>query len=516
MWSFELLLTAQVLGLFIGLRLLYWVIFKAIPWHSPLMQALTVRIRLWTYVLILLVPVVWLISELRHAPQEYIRVSEHIFQVAQYALRIVAVVLLIEACSGLVFDWLLVARRHTEVPQILRSLARGVVYTLLFFLVLPQMFGVRDVAGLITSSAILSLILGLALQETLGNLFAGIAMQMSRPYQVGHWVKIGSYEGIVERADWRAMSIRTRQDDYVSFPHSFLGKIEIHNYSSPSPLHACEIQVGVHYRHPPYEVEEILLRCVRETAGVQTQLAPLIRLSAYQDSAILYTIKFWITDFARYLDIESDVFKRVWYQFKRHDIQIPFPIRDVYYHRGDVRTTVTAENVHILKDIEFLKVLSENQARELAGRLKTQVYARGETICRQGETGDTFYIIKAGQIEVSARNGQGQIAFRKTLEAGNFFGEISLLTGAPRSATVTAVADTTVLTMGKEDMRCMLEENGQLADYMSQVLAQRQSQLDEQSALQGQGPGHDGEVAKRQVESLRREILGRISQFFSY
>src|SRR4030095_12830983 len=143
----------------------------------------------------------------------------------------------------------------------------GIVYTALFFFLLPHFFAWQNVAGLVTSSAIVSLILCLALPATLGNLFAGITMQVSRPYLTGHWIKIGAYEGKVERADWRSVTLQTLDGDQVSFPHSLLAKMEIRNYSSPSSLHACETQVSVHYRHPPSTVEGILIRCALETSG---------------------------------------------------------------------------------------------------------------------------------------------------------------------------------------------------------------------------------------------------------
>lgn len=516
MWSDELLWVLQALLLFVSLSAAYWVLFKAVHWRSPLMRVLTARVRLWAYLLIPLITLVWVLPHLLLVPQRYLRPPASALWFATYALFAVLIILVVEACSIFVFDYAFAVRRKTEVPLILRSLARGIVYALLFLFLLPQVFAWRDVAGLLTSSAILSIILGLALQETLGNLFAGIGMQMSRPYATGHWIKIGAYEGIVERADWRSMTIRTLYGDRVSFPHSLLAKMEIHNYSLPSPLHARAVQVGVHYRHPPSTVEAILARCALETAGVCAQPPPEVRLTAYQDFAILYIVKFWIDDFSRYYTIESDVLKRVWYHFKREKIQIPFPIREVYHHQGGIVSDEIAETIDILRRIEFLNVLNDAQRRELAQRLETQIFARGETICRQGEPGHTFYIIKDGHVEVSAHNGHGHPAFTRTMGAGDFFGEIALLTGEPRSATVTATEDSELLVVGKEDMRCMLEANSQLAEHISQVLALRQQQLEEQRVLHTHRAPRNTEAEQRRAESLRREFLARMRNFFSY
>jgi small-conductance mechanosensitive channel/CRP-like cAMP-binding protein len=518
-WSQELLLVGQTFALFVGLSCLYWVIFKKAKWRSPLMRALTSRVRFAAYLLIPLIPLVWGASLFLSIPEGHLRSPQSALtvQVGKYFLLAVVAIFAVEACSAFIFDYLFAVRRKTEVPQILRSLSRSVVYGSLLLIFLPHLFGLQDVAGLLTSSAIVSIILGLALQETLGNLFAGIGMQMSRPYKVGDWVKIGAYEGVVERADWRAVAIRTLYGDQVSFPHSFLAKLEIQNYSLPTTLHAREVQVGVHYRHPPYQIEEILLRCTQETAGVSSHPAPLVRLTAYQDFAVQYTVKFWIDDFARHYDIASDLLKRAWYHFKREDIQIPYPTRDVYHHKGDVVVDTLASALPMLRRIEFLKVLTEEQLHELARRLHTKIFARGETITRQGERGETFYIIKSGKVLVSARDDEGRTTFLRDMAAGEFFGEISLLTGEPRSATVTAVEDSEFFVVEKEDMRCMLEENSQLAEHMSQVLALRQQQLEEQRLRKLQQSSQaSAPQSVNGVESLRREFLSRILEFFSY
>lgn len=518
-WSQELLLAGEASALFVGLSCLYWVIFKKIRWQSPLLRALTVRVRFAAYLLVPLIPLVWGAYLFLDIPDGHMRSPQGaaILRTGTFLLSATTALLVVEACSAVIFDYFFAVRRKTEVPQILRSLSRGVVYGSLILIFLPHLLGLRDIAGLLTSSAIVSIILGLALQETLGNLFAGIGMQMSRPYKVGDWVKISTYKGVVERADWRAVTIATLYGEQVSFPHSFLAKLEIQNYSLPTTLHAHEVQVSVHYRHPPYQVEAILLRCVQETDGVRAYPAPLVRLTAYQDFAVQYTVKFWIDDFARHPDIASNLLKRVWYQFKREDLQVPYPIRDVYHHKGDVAVDKVTDVLPMLRGIEFLKVLTEEQLRELALRLHTKIFARGEVVTRQGERGESFYIIKSGKVLVSARDEEGRTTFMRDMTGGEFFGEISLLTGAPRSATVTIIEDAELLVVGKEDMRCMLEENDRLAEHMSQVLALRQQQLEEQRLRKlEQVSQANAQQAANGVETLRSEFLSRILQFFSY
>jgi small-conductance mechanosensitive channel len=420
----------------------------------------------------------------------------------------------VEAGSSFLFDYLYAVRRQVAVPQIVQTLGRGVVYAALLLVLLSHVAAAHDIAGLVTGSAMVSIILGLAMQETLGNLFAGIAMQLTKPYTIGHWILIGNNEGRVEKADWRSVTIRTTRGDHVSFPHSVLAKMEIHNYSLPTPLHAREICVGVHYRHPPDHVKEVMARCAAIAPSVVNPPAPVVRVTDFQDSAILYTLKFWITDFEHWRDIESDVRRNIWYQFNRAELQIPFPIRDVYHHPERKTADPAAENLALLRGLVLFKTLSEEQSGQLAARLKTEYFARGETICRQGDTDTTFYVIKTGQVEVAARTATGQVAFTGQLSAGEFFGEFSLMTGEPRSATVTAAEPTEVLTIGKNDMRRALEASPELGESISRMLAARREQLREH--LNKSAAEIASAARMENMDSLSRELLRKIRDFFSY
>jgi CRP-like cAMP-binding protein len=239
-----------------------------------------------------------------------------------------------------------------------------------------------------------------------------------------------------------------------------------------------------------------------------------VRVTDFQDSAILYTLKFWITDFEHWRDIESDVRRNIWYQFNRAELQIPFPIRDVYHHPERKTADPAAENLALLRGLVLFKTLSEEQSGLLAARLKTEYFARGETICRQGDTDTTFYVIKTGQVEVAARTATGQVAFTGQLAAGECFGEFSLMTGEPRSATVTAAEPTEVLTIGKNDMRRALEASPELAESISRMLAARREQLREH--LNKNAAEITSAARLENMDSLSRELLRKIRDFFSY
>ena len=504
----------ETLGLFIGLNLLYWQLFKVAPRRVAWTRVLTHRTRVMGYLLVLLGSLNWAMHGLIASEEPHFHHSNPWLLGAEYVLAVVFVVFVIEALIAIVFDFALARNRPVPVPHIVQTLVRCVVYLTLVLGVVPRVFAIKDLAGLFTGSAMVSIIIGLALQETLGNLFAGIAMQVSRPYMLGHWIKVANYEGVVVRADWRSVTIRTKRDDYVAIPHSMLAKMEIQNFSTPTTLHAREITVGVHYRHPPDQVKAVLFQCATAATGVEPQPEPLVRVLEFQDSAILYMIRFWITDFEEYGEIESAVRRNIWYQFQRAGLQIPSPIRDIYHHPERQPVDMSEANVALLGGLDLFQNLPEDQLRELAVRLKTLAFARGEIICRQGDTDATFYVIKTGRVEITIRGTDGLVVLTKVLIPGEFFGEFALLTGEPRTATVKAAEPADLLAIGKEDMRCMLAAHPQLATALSCVLAVRRQQLTEHMAQTGAGTA--AVATAELVESTSREILRKILDFFVF
>jgi len=327
------------------------------------------------------------------------------------------------------------------------------------------------ITPLIATSAVGSAIIGLALQDVLGNVIAGVAMQAERPFKVGDWVRIGDLEGRVIEMNWRATRLATLDDDHVILPNSTVARERIRNYNAPTPVEARHLRVGVEYGVAPSVVKSVLMQAAQGAYGVLARPAPKVRLVNYGDFAITYDIKFWLDRFAERDDIEDSVMTRVWYLLRRNGIAIPFPIRDVYQH--EIVPVVpkprlcpgSKEVTDILHGVELLQPLGEEDLNTLSRRLKVALYTAGEVLMHQNEPGDSFVVIASGT--VSVRVNDIEVA---RLRDRSHFGEMSLLTGQPRSATVVALTDTLALIIGRDSFESILKANPEVTERLSRVL----------------------------------------------
>jgi small-conductance mechanosensitive channel/CRP-like cAMP-binding protein len=491
---------------FFVLLAIYRTAYKQNARRSHLFDVVLRKIRLWVYLTMVFVS----LKVISWKMPPTVLDSKPADTALTYVLIVLIGILFIETVSSLFYDFVLADRKHLEIPALYRDITRIVLYAILAF-VLIKVAG-YDVSALITGGTILTVVIGFATQESLGNLFAGIFLHGSRPFVRGDWVAFGDKEGMVDKIDWRATTIRTNNGDYVIFPNAAIAKMELINYSAPTKLHAMIAKVGVHYQHAPGKIRRILVECALKTAKVQHQPHPIARVINYADSAIEYELKYWITDFEDHPNIQANVLEKMWYHFKREDVEIPFPIRTVQIFRPE-KVDVESVNYKLLKRIDFLSEFPESDMKYLASRLKVLTYTAGEPIIHQGEAGRSFYIVKEGRVEIQARDADGKLFFTKELGPSTFFGEISLLTGEPRTATVVALEESELLRLDKEAFRKIMEGNPKADELISTVLARRQEYSAEKKAAR------NTQVAVEETDSTsstRAIFVKKIRDFFSY
>lgn len=497
------------IGILLLLNFLYFVSFKLIRWKSALIQITLKRIRLVSYLLMNLVILWWFANQF--PPTQY---TPLMLGILELLFVLLMGIFIIEMINGGFFDYFIPRVSRHEVLHIYRQLLVAGAYLVLIFGILSWYLKV-NFTHILTTSAIISVILGLALQDTLGNLFAGLALNLSRPYGVGEWIKVEGHEGKVMRMDWRSISIQTTLDTVIVIPNSTLAKKEIYNYSVPTPAHVRTLVIGVHYRNSPELVKKSLMSILLSTEGVLKEPAPRIRLIEYADFSIKYRLVFWIEVFDDLPRISSDILEKIWYKFKREDISIPYPIYDIRMQEQEHEGYSLEEKVELLSSIDFLKCLGRSELEYLAGRLKILVFSSGERICSQDKLGDTFYIVRKGKVKVTAVNEAGATYLEHELGEGNFFGEISLLTGEPRSASISAATDVELFTMGKKDLRYLIKSNPNVSAIISDAIARRQqTSIDEREKKQ-ESREDEAEVQKS-IKISAEELLKKISYFFSY
>jgi small-conductance mechanosensitive channel len=247
-------------------------------------------------------------------------------QVFTALLAFLAVIVFLRLLGIYIFDIHLRANRGVQLPPLLAPVTQGVVYLVAGFVILRFVFRM-DLAPLFTTSAVTSLVLGLALQPILTNLIAGVVIAIEKPFRLNDWIKVGDIEGRIVEITWRTTHLRTRDNDNLILPNGKISEERILNYYYPNPMHMARILVGAHYSAAPYRVRRALLESVAGVVGALEKPSPDVQVRDYQDSAILYELRVWISDIADVDRIKSDLRARIWESFKLHGITIPYPIR---------------------------------------------------------------------------------------------------------------------------------------------------------------------------------------------
>jgi small-conductance mechanosensitive channel len=371
-----------------------------------------------------------------------------------------------------------------------------------------------DIDKFLAGSAVVSIVLGLALQETLGNFFSGLVMQASSPFNVGDWIECAGVEGRVVEMTWRAVTIHTLEDNHVLVPNGTIAKETIINYHAPTSTTARTMQVGLEYDLPPAEAVAVLKAAALETHGVVAEPEPFIYLQEFGDSSIVYNVKFWISEPEKHKKIEHYVRMNAWYRLKQKGYNIPFPIRTVE-HVGlrsksrDQQSTAVRERLRAIERCGILSPLSDEQKRQLADSASDVSLGPSQSLFRQGDAGDSFYIIRAGQADVSISTEGFKEAKVATLGPGDFFGEMSALTGEPRSATIRANGNLTVVEIHKDELKSIFETDGTIMEKMSQVIAERNVGRQKTSETA------NAEAKREVVTAQRSSILSRMKTFFT-
>jgi small-conductance mechanosensitive channel/CRP-like cAMP-binding protein len=429
-------------------------------------------------------------------------------------LNLAAAISLALGLTGIVgtiaFD-LILLRLRVRVPSILRGILLLVAFAIALLTILHE--NGANLLGLVTTSAVLTAVIGLALQEPLGNMFAGLSLQMDGTLGIGDWIRFDDREGRIIRVSFRATTLVTTDGDSVTIPNRQFMQRQVSNYSRPTPRHRVWTDVTVHYRHAPNEVRAVLADAVRGCAGVRTEPPVEVVVRTFGDHGVTYTLLYWIDAYERQIQIDSEVRARVWYACQRAGLEIPYPTRTLLMHQvtaetrraGDERDYM--ERLGALSKIDLFSTLDEADVDLLARGMTKQLFARGETLVRQGEPGDSLYLIAAGEVGVvlAVEGKEREVA---TLRAGEILGERSLITGEPRTATCVAHSDVVTHVIAHDLFQRLLEQKPALAETISRVLSERQVALDTQR------DGLSAEAQSSRRDETQRHLLEKIRAFF--
>jgi len=262
---------------------------------------------------------------------------------------------------------------------------------------------------ILATTAVGAVVIGFALQDTLGNLFSGLAIQIEKPFRVGQWVTIGGTDGIVMEVTWRATKMRTKAGNFVIVPNSVIAKETITNYSEPTRLTRIEVLIGASYDTPPNEVKTVIVDALRGEPLLAPEQDAEVLIADFAASSIAYLVRVWTADFAADSRVRDAVRSRVYYAFRRHQITIPYPIQVEY--RGETPPPRTHESIaDALRGVELFAALSDDQRTQLARGARPALFAAGEIVVREGDRDASLFVVMRGEAVVSLAGTDGEVA----------------------------------------------------------------------------------------------------------
>jgi small-conductance mechanosensitive channel/CRP-like cAMP-binding protein len=433
--------------------------------------------------------------------------------------------LVIAVVEGMARQVWALRRRPFPLPDLLDDILRGIGLLLLAFFVLKGELG-WDIGPLLASTALLTAVVGFALQGVLGNLLAGMSLHITRTVSPGDWIMVGDVEGKVTRTNWRETRLQSVNHEEMIVPNARLSDTTVHNLSQPTPKRRHRIDVGASYSDAPDEVIAALVEAAREIPEVLDDPAPHALITAFADYGINYRLFFWTEQYHLRGTINGHVCRHVWYKFKRRGIEIPFPMSDkllndfmtVVNHQRDlppeaksvaatVRDLLASDlRAKLVVDDGGAPLLSEDDLRAVAPLVRRELWTRGETLMRQGDDGETFYVIASGKLDGVVSLGAGQPSTSFQVGPGAVVGEMGLLTGAPRGATLTTATSCELLAFDRAAFVALLGLRPEVPQRLADLAATRQAaNLAAADAARQALAARSGDSGK---EGILRRLLG--------
>jgi small-conductance mechanosensitive channel/CRP-like cAMP-binding protein len=380
-----------------------------------------------------------------------------------------------------------------------------------------------DFSGIVATSALLTTITAFSLQGTLSNVVGGVALQVDDSISVGDWVQLeNGKQGRVKEIRWRYTVIETRDWDTLIVPNATLlsGTIIILGKREGEPLqHRMWVYFNVDFRYSPADVikavGDALGSCSIE--GVASNPPPNVICYDFakdnRDSFAYYAVRYWLTDLARDDPTSSRVRERIYAALKRANIPLAVPAAHLWVeadnaeHRERKRLQEHTRRINALGAVEILKPLNNEEIASIAENLRYALFAPGEVMTRQGAVAHWLYMIIDGtaEVRITVEGHDKEVA---KIVAPGFFGEGGLMTGEPRSATVTAVTEVECYRLEKEAFHRIITERPQIAEQISGLLAKRKVEL------QAIREGLDAEARAARLAAENERILEKVQRFF--
>jgi small-conductance mechanosensitive channel/CRP-like cAMP-binding protein len=414
------------------------------------------------------------------------------------------IILLVTALTllGIRLTYLILAHRlGSTPPRLMRQIIAVGAWTVNGGILAASLFEV-PLGSLVTTSGMMVAVIGIALKNMISDLFTGLSL----PVKLGDWIEVDGSIGRVIEVGWRATRLVTTNEVTVIIPNSHLTAKPFRNFSQPGTSFRDSFRITLPSTVTVYQAERNLTAAARQVDMVAAMpVPPDVRIAGFNDRGVEWEVRYFVPNY----DSASGVRFRIQRNLMRnlHFSGIALPAKMIELHQlPAAQSHAGCEELTFLSSIEMFDGLTPDELSAICARMTRRLVHAGTPVVRQADTGDSLFVLKEGLLRVSIHN-DGIDTIVGQISPGQFFGEMSLLTGAPRSATVQPVVDCMIYEISRNTMLPIMQNRPEIAEQMSHVLALRQ--LANAPMMNAQGKQEEAK------ESLTRQLLGRIRAFFT-
>jgi len=368
-----------------------------------------------------------------------------------------------------------VAEHRPREGKLIQDLLAGLIYLAAVFAIIAYVFDL-PIKGLLATSGAIAIILGLALQSTLSDVFSGIVLNFSRPYRPGDWISIdGGTDGRVIEMNWRATHVLTAKRDLAIVPNSSIAKVKIINSSSPSGIHGITVTVQLDAKAPPAVGAEILQHAILNTKLILSTPAPMVAIKSITADGTQFDISFFVEELAQSTRAQNELFDWISRHLAAAGIDLASSQSQPSWSPQDAapeKVKTAAERAIDL--VAIFTGLTAEERKTLAAKTGYKHYDEGAALLEPGAVLHSLFVIGAGVVSITEIMSEGELEYMR-LGPGDHYGEIGMLTGAAARVTLKTLTPTAIYELTKEDLAPVLEARPDVSHELCRALAKRQA-----------------------------------------
>ncbi|MBF0530430.1 MAG: mechanosensitive ion channel family protein [Deltaproteobacteria bacterium] len=367
------------------------------------------------------------------------------------------------------------------VPKLLKDIVTGIIFVAIILTILARVFSV-PIAGLVAGSSVMAAIIGLAVTLMISDVFSGVALSVEGAYCVGDWLEIemktktaGYITGKMVEINWRATRLHTHAGEVVVVPNSEIARMRFINFSIPHRHYRAEVLVHLSHTIPADRVKRVLGAALKATSDVMTDQPSEITLLRFDPRGVTWGIRFWVGDYSLNSRVMNQLHENVLNYLQVAGI-------DLSYNRIDQRIVTSGMEelkkkplkTGLIKRIELFEVVDKKHLELMADSMREHFYAPQQMIFSQNQEGSSLFIVAEGLVNILIAEENGQNKLLSHIEPGKYFGEMSLLTGQPRTASAQAETEVICYEITKETISAIINDEPAVLQKLSKVMGERQ------------------------------------------